>query len=71
MRRMVARFTLIEWLVIAGIVGCLLVFVAAVLGGGFDPNDGRSLCMWRGGVPITDASGRLVRCDFPLNIHAR
>lgn len=61
--------TVIEKGIVAAIIGLVaLIVMIAVFGGGIDLNDMRQLCLLKGGIPIQNEAGRLVRCDFPVTI---
>ena len=62
--------TVIEKLITVTIIALAAVItLMTVFGGVINLNDPRQLCLWKGGVPIQNETGRLVRCDFPVNIN--
>lgn len=57
---------MLGWLTIAGVVIIIIVMIV----GTASIDDPALYCKLKGGVPITDAAGKLTRCDFPVNIYS-
>jgi hypothetical protein len=65
MQRLTPRLTAAEWIALLAIVAIVLVLGV----GAMNVDTASDLCKFRGGVPIADRNGDLIRCDFPTVIH--
>jgi hypothetical protein len=57
-------FTTIEVLFVVAVLGIVIILIGSTITKP-EASNPAALCLWKGGVPISDPEGRLVRCDFP------